>query len=163
RLGAVFVAGVVFVVLTLVRLRSWLANALSPSLKYSFVVGIGLFLAFIGLYQTGIVTSFVEGMPVPPGSLLDKPGVPGKIGELRDPKVLLAIGGFVLTAVLICWRVRGAILIAIVATAVAGFALGFGKAPAGVAALPFVGEYDVSPIALKLDVPGVLKLSFLPV
>ena len=43
--------------------RAWLANAISPSMKHSFAVGIGLFLAFIGLYETGIVTSFVEGTP----------------------------------------------------------------------------------------------------
>jgi AGZA family xanthine/uracil permease-like MFS transporter len=53
RLGAVFVAGVVFIVITLFRLRTWLAAAVSPSMKYSFAAGIGLFLAFIGLYQTG--------------------------------------------------------------------------------------------------------------
>src|SRR5262245_1191796 len=137
RLGAVFVAGVVFLVLTLVRLRSWLANALSPSLKHSFAVGIGLFLAFIGLYQSGIVTSFVEGMPVPPGPVLDKPGVPVKIGNLHDPQVLLAIGGFVLITTLLYWQVRGAILIGIAATAVAGYVLGFGTAPDGITALPF--------------------------
>src|SRR5207249_653977 len=65
RLGAVFVSGLVFLVITLLGVRSWLANAISPSMKYSFAVGIGLFLAFIGMYQAAIVTSFVEGMPVP--------------------------------------------------------------------------------------------------
>ena len=163
RLGTVFVAGVVFVVLTLARLRSWLANALSPSLKHSFAVGIGLFLAFIGLYECGIVTSFVEGMPVPAGPMTPKPDVPVKIGNLGDTRVLLAIGGFVLTTALACRRVRGAILIGMVATAAAGYALGVGKAPTGVAAVPFVGEYDLSPIAFHLDISGVFRVSFLPV
>ena len=76
RLGAVFVSGLVFVVITLLGARSWLANSISSSLKHSFAVGIGLFLAFIGLYETGIVTSFVEGMPVPAAQLLSKPDVP---------------------------------------------------------------------------------------
>src|SRR5260221_708452 len=55
RLGTVFLGGLLFLVISLVGLRAWLANAISPSLKFSFAVGIGLFLAFIGLNETGIV------------------------------------------------------------------------------------------------------------
>jgi len=58
RLGAVFVSGVAFAVITVLRIRAWLARSISTSLKHAFAVGIGLFLAFIGLYETGIVTSF---------------------------------------------------------------------------------------------------------
>ncbi len=165
RLGAVFVAGLVFVVVTLLRVRTWLADAISASLKHSFAAGIGLFLAFIGLYQTGVVTSFVEGAPAPPPGteLLSKPPVPVKIGDLRDTKVLLAVFGFLLTAVLLCRRVTGALLIGMVVTAAAGYALGAGAAPAGVVALPFTGEYSLDPIAFQLDVTGVLRLSFLPI
>jgi AGZA family xanthine/uracil permease-like MFS transporter len=163
RLGAVFVAGVIFVVITLLRLRTWLANAVSPSMKYSFAAGIGLFLAFIGLYQSGIVTSFVEGMPTPEAKFLPRPDVPVKIGNFRDPKVLLAIAGFLLIAALLARRVRGALLIGIVATAVAGYIVGVGARPQGVVALPFTGEYSLSPIAFQLEIVGVLQLSLLPV
>src|SRR5437764_10936605 len=55
RLGAVFVSGIIFLIITLAGLRTWLANAISPSMKHSFAVGIGLFLAFIGLNEIGIV------------------------------------------------------------------------------------------------------------
>jgi AGZA family xanthine/uracil permease-like MFS transporter len=120
RLGAVFVSGIIFVIITLLRVRSWLANSISPSMKHSFAVGIGLFLAFIGLYETGIVTSFVEGMPTPKTAFIAKPDVPVKLGDLRDPQVLLAVFGFVVTAGLLCWRLKGAILLGILATAVAG-------------------------------------------
>src|SRR5512144_145143 len=96
RLGAVFVSGIVFLVITVAGIRGWLANAISPSLKRSFAVGIGLFLAFIGLYETGIVTSAAAGMPAaallaPGGAFLRAPEVPVKIGDLRNPEVLLAI------------------------------------------------------------------------
>src|SRR6266852_6308620 len=64
RIGAVFVSGAAFVLLTLCGLRSWLANSISTSMKHSFAVGIGLFLMLIGMYMTGIVTSFVTGMRV---------------------------------------------------------------------------------------------------
>src|SRR5439155_12730376 len=102
-LGAVFVSGLVFLLITLLRIRSWLADSISPSMKHSFAVGIGLFLAFLGLYQTGIVTSFQEGMPVPSTEVIARAEVPVKLGNLRDTKVLLAVGGFVVTTVLLCW------------------------------------------------------------
>jgi AGZA family xanthine/uracil permease-like MFS transporter len=149
RLGAVFVSGVGFIVITALRLRSWLANSISLSMKHSFAVGIGLFLAFIGLNETGIV--------------IQAKAVPVQIGNVREPSVLLAIVGFLLICVLIFWRVRGAILMGIVITAVLGYFVGVGQVPHGVVAMPFIGEYDLSAIAFKLDIAGVLKLSFLPV
>lgn len=170
RLGSVFVAGVVFLVLTLFHLRSKLANAISPSLKYSFAAGIGLFLAFIGLYETGIVTSGAAGLP--PAALLNStgpqllhaPDVPLKIGAFHDFRVLLAIAGFVAIAALMIRRVPGAILIGMGATAAAGYAIGLGPmAPPELIWMPFTGAYSLSPIALQLDVAGVLTVSFLPV
>jgi len=167
RLGTVFVSGLLFLLITVLRVRSWLANSISPSLKHSFAVGIGLFLSFIGLYQTGIVTSFVTG--VPPASLpvsagvLLPPDVPVKIGNLRDPLVLLAVFGFLLMCFLLYRRVRGALLLGIAATAVVGSVLGFGEAPHGVVAVPFTGEYSLAPIFLKLDIASVVRISFLPI
>lgn len=163
RLGAVFVSGAIFLLITLLGIRTWLANSISPSMKHSFAVGIGLFLAFLGLYQTGIVTSFVEGMPNPQTEFLAKPGVPVKLGNLHDTKVLLAVFGFVVTTSLLCWRVTGAILLGILVTAVAGFLVGVGEKPSAVVALPFTGEYDLSLIALQLDIAGVFRVSFLPI
>jgi len=149
RLGAVFVSGILFLIITFAGLRAWLAKAISPSLKYSFAAGIGLFLAFIGLDLTGIVTAGV--------------GVPVKIGNLHSAEVLLAIGGFIVMMALMIRRVRGAILIGIVVTAITGILLGMGHAPARVMAMPFVGDYSLAPIALQLDIVGVLRLSFLPI
>ena len=145
RLGAVFVSGAGFILITVLKIRSWLANSVSPSMKHSFAVGIGLFLAFIGLFETGIVVKS-EAVPV-------------QIGNLRDTSVLLAVVGFLLICVLMLWRVRGAILLGIAATAVLGSVAGIGEKPAGVVAWP----PSVAPIAGKLDIAGVLKLSFLPV
>ncbi|HEY0592884.1 MAG TPA: NCS2 family permease [Thermoanaerobaculia bacterium] len=149
RLGAVFVGGALLLVVTLLGLRSWLARAISRSLKMSFAAGIGLFLAFIGLVETGIV---VRG-----------DAVPVRVGDMRSREVLLAIGGFVVIMLLIHRRVRGGVLLGIVATALAGSLLGAGSAPRGVMALPFTGPYSLAPIALQLDIPGVLRLAFLPI
>lgn len=168
RLGSVFVSGLVFAIITLLRVRSWLANSISSSLKHSFAVGIGLFLAFIGLYETGIVTSAVEGMDPRalmkgPSTLLSSPDVPVKIGNLRHPAVILAMVGFLLICFFLYHRVRGGILLGIVATAIVGYVVGMGKTPQALVALPFVGKYNLAPIAFKLDIGGVLKLSFLPI
>jgi AGZA family xanthine/uracil permease-like MFS transporter len=151
RLGAVFVSGLVFLIITFAGVRVWLANAISSSMKHSFAVGIGLFLAFIGMNEIGIVASSTV------------PGVPVKIGNLRSPEVLLGLFGFLLIMILLQRRIRGAIIIAIAATAIAGLLLGHGELPKGLWAVPFRGDYSLAPIALKLDVPGVLRLSFLPI
>jgi adenine/guanine/hypoxanthine permease len=168
RLGAVFWGGVLFAILTLLRVRSWLAAAISPSLKHSFAVGIGLFLALIGLYESGIVTSFVTGLP--PGALavsaagtLLPPGAPLKLGHFGETRVLLAVAGFLLMAVLLQRGIRAAILVGMAATAAAGILLGLGQAPQAVFAMPFRGAYSLSPIALHLDLFGVLQPHLVPV
>jgi AGZA family xanthine/uracil permease-like MFS transporter len=149
RLGAVFVSGILFLILTLLGVRTWLAGAISPSMKHSFAAGIGLFLTFIGLFESGIVKG-AQAVPV-------------QLGDVRSAPVLLAVFGFVLIAALLYRRVRGAILIGIVATALLGAIVGAGKLPTRVTALPFTGPYDLAPIAFQLDVVSVLRLSFLPI
>ena len=164
RLGAVFISGLLFLAITLLRLRSWLMTAISPSMKQSFAAGIGLFLAFIGLYQSGIVTIFVEGLPTPSGiATLPRYDVPVKLGNIRDPHVLLAIAGFVLTAAMMCRGIRGAILLGMLATAVIGYFAGAVTPPRAVFASPFSKEYDLSEIAFQLDIVGALRVSFIPI
>jgi AGZA family xanthine/uracil permease-like MFS transporter len=149
RLGAVFISGIVFVVITLLGVRKWLAGAVSPSMKHSFAAGIGLFLTFIGLFESGIVKG-AQAVPV-------------QLGDIRSMGVLLAIFGFVVIAALLYRRVPGAILIGIVITAIVGAIAGIGKLPERIAAVPFVAPYDLAPIAFQLDIASVLRLSFLPI
>ena len=168
RLGSVFVSGIIFLLITVVGLRTWLANSISNSMIHAFAVGIGLFLTLIGMYETGIVTSFVAGMPaaaiLQPGTeFLRNPDVPVKIGNLKDPQVLLGIAGFLIMVVLMYHRVKGAILIGIAAIAIVGRLLGFGHAPKAIFALPFQGDYSIASLAFQLDIVGVLQISFLPI
>jgi AGZA family xanthine/uracil permease-like MFS transporter len=168
RLGTVFISGIIFLIITFLGIRAWLANSISRSMKQSIAVGIGLFLTLIGMYETGIVTSFVSGMPAaamlqPNTEFLRTPDVPLKIGNLHDPQVLLAIGGFLLMVLLLHYRVKGAILIGIAINALAGGLLGYGHAPKEIIAIPFQGDYSLAPIAFQLDIAGILKLSFLPI
>jgi AGZA family xanthine/uracil permease-like MFS transporter len=149
RLGAVFVSGIVFLIITLLGVRTWLAGSISTSMKHSFAAGIGLFLTFIGLFESGLVKG-AQAVPV-------------QLGDVRSAPVLLAIFGFVVTAALLYRRVPGAILIGIVLTALLGALVGAGKLPTRIVALPFTGPYDLAPIAFQLDIVSVLRLSFLPI
>jgi AGZA family xanthine/uracil permease-like MFS transporter len=167
RLGSVFIAGVIFLILTLLRARTWLAAAIAPNLKHSFAIGIGLFLLLIGMYETGIVTSSVDDVPLEKlphdkiSLILGKPPTPLKIGAFSDPKVQLAIAGFVLMAVLLYWNVRGAILIGIAGIAVVGCLLGLGEVPRGLLAWP--GDYRLEEVAGQLDILSVLHVDFLTI
>lgn len=147
-LGAIFIGGVLFVIITLAKLRAWLARAIPVGLKYSFAVGIGLFLTFIGLNETGIVR-------------LGVPGAPVHVGDISNPSVLLAIFGLVLIGGLMVRRVKGAILIGILAVTFLAIPLGVAKAPAQwLTPRPFEGFGD---IFLKLDIVGALTWGFFAV
>jgi len=138
-LGAVFIGGVLFTILTLAGLRKWLAEAIPLSLKYSFAVGIGLFITFIGLNEAGIVN-------------LGVPGAPVKVGDLTSPAGLVAIFGFILIGILMVRRVKGSILIGILGATFLSFLVGVAKAPERWVSLP----PSLGPLFLKLDIRGAL-------
>ncbi len=145
-LGAVFLAGLLFTILTLVKVRSWLAEAIPESLKIGFTVGIGLFLTFIGLNETGFVR-------------IGAPGAPVHVGDLREPGVLLGIGGFVLAGFLMMKRQPVALLASILVVSGVAFALGVAPVPEGLFSMPpGIGE-----IALQLDIAGAISWGVLGV
>ncbi|MBP6875413.1 MAG: NCS2 family permease [Candidatus Eisenbacteria bacterium] len=163
RIGAVFVSGVIFLIVTVLKVRGWLANSISPTMKYSFAIGVGFLLALVGLNDAGIIRSYAIGKPpfalfppmIPCDCTTPIPSsgipVPIEIGSLTQGPVLLAIAGIVFMAVLMVRRVPGALLVGIVITALAGIILGFGKAPEGILALPkWSGPDGLSAIAGKL-------------
>jgi AGZA family xanthine/uracil permease-like MFS transporter len=145
-LAAVFVAGVVFVALTLLRVRTWVVEAVPLGLRYSFAVGIGLFLTFIGLNQTGIVS-------------LGVPGAPVRTGALTSGPVLVAVFGFLLMSLLIIRKMPGAILLGIVMTAVAAFVTGVAPAPQHIVSMP----PSVMPIVWQIDLRGALTWGAFPI
>lgn len=145
-LGAIFLAGVLFTVLTVLRVRGWLAEAIPLNLKHAFTVGIGLFLAFIGLNEAGVVTLGVPGSPV-------------SLGNLSSPSTLLAIAGFLLIAVLTAKHIHGALIIGILAVTSASIALGLTPLPHSFVSLP----PSPIPILGQLDIAGALSIKALPV
>ena len=135
-LGCVLVSGVAFLALTLAGVRQMIVAAIPPHLFAAVAGGIGLFIGFIGLRNAGLVVS--------------NPATSVALGNLHSPGVLLALFGLVLIAVLNVWKVRGAMLIGIVATTiVAGLvgAIDFKPTPYSLAAL--------SQTAFALDLGGV--------
>jgi adenine/guanine/hypoxanthine permease len=138
-LGAIFISGVLFAILTVLKVRSWLAEAIPESLKVGLTVGIGLFLSFIGLNETGIVRLGVEGAPV-------------HVGDFHHPSVLLAILGFILIGILVARGIKGAILIGILSITIAGFAFGVTPLPSEWMSLP----PSIGDIFLQLDIAGAL-------
>ncbi len=145
-LGAIFIGGLLFTLLTIFRMRSWLAEGIPAGLKYSFAVGIGLFLIFIGFNETGIVVT---------GS----PGAPVKVGPVTSIPVLLAIFCFLLMSILVIKRFKGAILLGILVTTFISFPLGIAQAPARWIALP----PSIAPIFLQMDILGALSWGFFAV
>jgi AGZA family xanthine/uracil permease-like MFS transporter len=145
-LGAIFIGGVLFTILTVIRVRSWLVEVIPGNLKYSFAVGIGLFLTFIGLNETGIVDLGVRGAPV-------------KLGNIAEPTVLLAILGFILIGFLLLIRVRGAILIGILSVTIISYIFGVSPLPDRFVSLP----PSLKPILFQLDIAGALTWGFFAV
>ncbi len=145
-LGAVFWAGLAFLLLTLLKVRTWLAESIPISLKAAFAVGIGLFLTFIGLNEIGVV-------------VLGVPGAPVKLGNISQPSVLLAAAGLILTIVLMARKVNGAILYGIVAVTVGSVLLGMTPLPLSPVSMP----PSITPIFMKLDIAGTLQPGIFPV
>ncbi|HUO21911.1 MAG TPA: NCS2 family permease [Caulobacteraceae bacterium] len=138
-LGCVFVSGFCFLVLTLVGVRQMIVAAIPPSLFAAVAGGIGLFIAFIGLKDAGVI---VPNAATAVG-----------LGPLTSPTAALSIFGFLLIAVLQAWRLKAAMLIGILATAAVGWIAGVAHpAPAAYTLT------SLSATAFKLNIPGVFQL-----
>ena len=120
-LAAVFISGIIFVVISITGIRQWIINAIPVQIKLAIGAGIGFFIAFIGLKNAGIIianqATFVG------------------IGDLSDPAVLLAIFGLFVTIFLVIKNVPAAVFVGMVITAAVGIVLGMSGC-AGMPALP---------------------------
>ena len=108
--SAVFVTGIIFILLSLTSFRSKLIEAIPNNLKHAISAGIGLFITFIGLRLSGVVTQHESNLVT--------------LGSFRDPSVALTLVGLVITIVLIVRNVQGAIFIGMIVTAIIAFFTG---------------------------------------
>ncbi len=135
-LGTVFLAGILFVLLSLTQLRETLIKAIPPSLKFGITSGIGLFIAFLGLKSAGIVVPNEETMVA--------------LGDLHNPATLLALAGLFITLILMVRNVKGALFIGMLITGIIGFIMG---------QLHFEGVVSTppTPVFFDLDIGGVFS------
>lgn len=139
-LGAVFISGLVFLLLTATRVRQMIINAVPMDLKYAIVVGIGAFIAFIGMKSCGIVAA--------------DPSTFVTLGNLGQPQTLLAVAGVFLIGALMALRIPGAMIIGILAITLAGMLLGVSPVPSGVI---FSGKLPLpTETFLQMDLKGAL-------
>ena len=136
-LGAVFIAGVLFILLFFVGLREKVMTILPVSLRNAIPAGIGLLIALVGLEWAGLI--------------VDHPATYVTLGDLKSPPALLSLFGVIVIAVLFALKVRGAILIGILASTIVGLITGMVKFQGVVSAPP-----SIAPTFLQLQIPNIL-------
>ena len=141
-LAIVFISGVLFLVITVTPLRSKIIASIPASLKAAISAGIGFFIALIGMFNVNIVTAFGSGAA---GSYTD-------MGSITKGAALLALIGLIITAVLVAYRVKGAIFIGIIVTTIIGIFMGETHLP-DTLTVAGIGE-AFSSVAFKLDFAG---------
>lgn len=143
-LGAVFISGLLFILVSLFKVREAIVNAIPRSLKFAISAGIGLFLAIIGLKNAGLIVAH-------PSTLVT-------LGNLHQPAPVLAALGFLLIVALEWRKVPGAIIISILAVTVASITMGLTPFNGVVAAPP-----SIAPTFLQMDIAGALNAGLLTV
>lgn len=143
-LGCVFIEGIIFILLTLTKIRQALIDAIPASIRYATVCGIGVFIAFVGLIDAGLVIGH-------PATLVT-------LGDIISPATILAIFGLIVTSVLLVKNIRGAILWGILITAMVGIPLGVVKYQGLISMPP-----SMIPTFFKMDILGAMKLGLVSI
>lgn len=143
-LGAVFLSGVAFFALSVLRVREWIINSIPQSLRLGIAAGIGLFLAMIALQNAGIV--------------VDDPATLLSLGDLSQPEPIYALVGFFVITALAHLRVTGAVMIGIVGVTVVAMLLGHNEYTGLVSMPP-----SIAPTFLALDIAGALDVAMISV
>jgi adenine/guanine/hypoxanthine permease len=143
-LGAVFLSGIAFLLLTAAGVRQMIVNAIPAELYSAVAAGVGLFIALIGFRNAGII--------------VPNPATMVALGDLRNPSTLLALFGLIVIAALLCAGVKAAILIGVVAV----WALGVATGVVHWQPEPY-SVRDITSTAFELDVRGALRLGFVEI
>ena len=143
-LGAVFLAGILFVIISVTPLRQWMLNSIPLNLRIAMGAGVGLFVGFIGLKTGGII--------------IQNEATFLSLGNFKNIETLLAAMGFLLILVLAIRKIVGSIIIGVLAVTISGLLLGLIEFNGVVSAPP-----DLSPILLKLDIIGAIDVAMISV
>ncbi|WP_166254395.1 NCS2 family permease [Marinobacter salicampi] len=143
-LGAVFISGLLFFLLSIFKVREWIINSIPLSLRFGISAGIGFFLALIALTNAGIV--------------VDHPATLVGLGDIKAPEALLFFGGFMLICALSFRRITGAVMIGIIAVTLAALALGLIQYDGFFSAPP-----SLAPTFMELDIAGAFNVGMISV
>lgn len=144
-LAAVFISGVLFFILSVTGIRKRIMDAIPDSMKHAVAAGIGIFIAFVGLRNAGII---VKNDAVLVG-----------LGNLAHPNAIVTIVGLVITAFFLAKKVRGALLWGILLTTGMAIAMGVAKRPEGIVSMP----PSILPTLGKLDFKGAFQLGLVEI
>ena len=148
-LGAVFISGIVFLLLTVTKLRQHIIDSVPMSLKCAVVVGIGMFIAFVGLQSSGLVVAN-EATKV-------------TLGNMREPTVILSAVGILIIGILLALKVQGAMLIGILIITIAGMALGVTPAPTSIDSIISFDLPAFSETFMEMDLVGAVHYGLVSV
>lgn len=143
-LGAVFLSGFIFFLLSIFKIREWIINSIPMSLRFGISAGIGFFLALIALKNAGIV--------------VDHPATLVGLGDLKSAESLLFFGGFVLICALSFRRITGAVMIGIIAVTAIAMMLGLVEYNGFIAAPP-----SLAPTFMQMDIAGALNIGMISI
>ena len=155
-LGAVFISGVVFLILTLGGIRQAIINAVPMNLKYAIGVGIGTFIAFVGMKEAGIVIAN-------PATLVAAGHVGNITFALGQPAPFLSLVGLVFTGILLSFGNKAALLLGIVFTTTLGMLAGATPAPHGVSSFFGMGSVSVAETFMAMDLMGALSYGIISI
>ena len=143
-LGAVFLAGILFVIISVTPLRRWMLNSIPMNLRIAMGAGVGLFVGFIGLKTGGII--------------IQNDATFLSLGNLKNTETLLTALGFLLILVLALKKITGAIIIGILIITISSLLLGLVEFNGIISAPP-----DISSILLKLDIFGAIDIAMISI
>lgn len=144
-LTAVFLEGIIFIILTAFNIRELIVNSIPLNLKHAVSVGIGLFIAFIGLKGTGLI--------------VDNPATLVSLGNMKNPEVLVGMAGVLIIGVLLAKNIKGAILIGILVSTIIGLIVGVTVIPENFSLVSLPPSLE--PIFFKFDFSQVFTLDML--
>ena len=150
-LAIVFLSGLIFLAITLSPLREKLIHSIPDCLKHAICAGIGLFIAYIGLLNVGLV-SMTDSVP----ALCLSTFVDGQ--RVWNTQGLLTLAGLLLTAILVSFRIKGAVVIGIITTTLLGLPIGVTQLPEHMT----MEQITMAPVFMRLDLGGALSKGLLP-
>jgi AGZA family xanthine/uracil permease-like MFS transporter len=150
-LGAVFISGVVFFLLTVTKVREWIVAGVPRVLRSAIGVGIGLFIAFIGLRNAGIITNSDATLVT--------------LGNVKTAGTLVSIAGLIITTFLIARGIKGALLIGVFATTFIAILANVSAPPTGIGSFVTLGNpvASLGATAFQLDIGAALRVGLIPI